>query len=288
MYWDEVGHHMGPERLAEFWMAHPRARAAINARVSGDQHTWPMDWFRAGFSGSLPFANALSIGAGMGELERDLLRKGVASFVTGIDVVEEPLRLAAETAMREGLDSKLAYVRADAREYLARHASAFDAIFFHGALHHFDRIDSLMELVRSALVPGGWLYLDEYVGPSMRQWTARRLLLSNVVYYLLPSGARRPRIVRAPVNPEDPTEMIESHAIVPAVRKHFEIVEKRDYGGNLLGVIYANLRRDDPETLDRAVARILRWEELLLRVAPSHFAVIVARAAGSNARRLTT
>jgi SAM-dependent methyltransferase len=270
MYWDDVGHHLG-ETLDRFWMTHPEVRARINTRVSGDPACWPTQWFRARFAGRLPLRRALSVGCGTGSLERDLVRQGIVLEVTGIDVAPQPLEVARAEAEKAGMGHAITYRVADAREHL-RQSDGLDAVFFHGSLHHFDRLGELLGLVRRALQPEGLLYLDEYVGPSMREWGPRLLFLPNLLYYLLPKSLRRPRLVRAPVNREDPTEMVCAGEILGAVEDHFRVLERRDYGGDLLALIYPNLRRpgEGPEApalaeLDDAVRFLLDCEELLLR-----------------------
>ena len=259
-------------------MSHPRVREEINRAVSGDPEVWPISWFRREMSGRLPFERALSIGSGIGNLERDLVRQEIVGEVTGIEITEAPLREAERLAFESGLSDRISYVREDARQVL-REESDLDAIFFHASLHHFDRLDELMELVRGALRPDGVLYRDEYIGPSMSQWNALRLLPANLAYYLLPRRIRRPWLVRTPLNPEDPTEAIASAEIVPALERRFEILRRRDYGGNLLSLIYPNLHRHDAVRgdLDRAIERLLRLERRLFRRFGSYHAVIVAR-----------
>ncbi|HUP47281.1 MAG TPA: class I SAM-dependent methyltransferase, partial [Thermoanaerobaculia bacterium] len=255
-------------------MAHPRIRAEINRRVSGDPATWPTQWFRREFGAHMPFGTALSIGCGSGNLERDLVNQGIVSGVTGIDIVATPLQFAAKQA--EGLP--IWYEQADAYEFLRSHPAAFDAILFHASLHHFDRVEEIVALTRGALRPGGLLYVDEYVGPSMSQWNLRRLLPLNIAYYRLPRVLRRPKLVRTPLNPDDPSEAVASADIVPAIEKHYRIVARRDYGGNLLEVIYPNLNKNAPAAvLDAAVERLIGWEDAVLaRGAPSFHSVSVA------------
>ncbi|RMH22863.1 MAG: class I SAM-dependent methyltransferase [Acidobacteria bacterium] len=272
MYWDKVEHHLGRRHLERMWMDHPRVRARINRRVTGDPGRWPTDWLCQRLAGRLPLARGLSIGCGTGGLERDLLRKGVVRRITGVDLGEEPLAYARRAAEETGLGAAVDYVRADARRYLEQHPRAFEAVFFHASLHHFDRLDELLSAVRRALVPGGVLYLDEYVGPSMGDWGVRLLLLPNLVYYALPKALRRPRLVRTPRNPDDPTEAICAAGIMAAVERHFDVRARRDYGGNLVSLLYPNLRRPgegaaspSAALFDQAVDFLLDLEELLLR-----------------------
>jgi hypothetical protein len=78
-------------------------------------------------------------------------------------------------------------------------------------------------------------------------------------------------LIRAPINRQDPTEAINSSQILDSVEKHFDILERRDYGGTLVSVIYPNLRRpnespgSDPEEFDRAITFLLDLEEWCLR-----------------------
>ena len=252
-------------------MAHPLIRETINRRVSGDPAVWPITWFRRQFGVRMPFRRALSIGCGPGTLERDLVAQGVVSSITGIDIVPSPLELAA----REAAGLPIRYERADAYEYLRAHPSTFDAIFFHASLHHFERVDEILSLARAALAPDGVIYLDEFVGPSMHEWNVWRLLRPNFEYYRLPRSARRVKLVRTPVNPEDPTEAVAAADILPAVDRHFRVLERRDYGGNLLALIYPNLEKRST-ALNTAVAELIAREDQLLRAGtPSHHAILV-------------
>ena len=261
MYWDDVDHHTGAEHLQHFWMAHPRIRQEINRRVTGDGELWPTAWFRREFASHLPLARALSIGCGPGNLEPDLVRRGIVGSITGIDIVPSPLAFATEQAC----DMPITYEQADAYEYLRARPASLEGIFFHASLHHFERVDEIVELARRALVPGGLLYIDEFVGPSMHQWNALRLLRPNIAYYRLPRVMRRPRLVRTPINRDDPTEAVAAADIIPALEKHFRILARRDYGGNLLSIIYPNLNKDAPrEVFDAGIEKLIRWEDELL------------------------
>jgi SAM-dependent methyltransferase len=241
----------------------------VNRRITGDPSVWPIPWFRARAAARLPFGRALSIGCGTGPLERDLVRSGITAKATGVDVTLAPLAFARRAARAEGMRDRIAYAQAEARSLLEREKH-WDAVFFHGSLHHFEDVPGILGRVRSALKPGGTLYLDEYVGRSRGDWRMRHLVLPNLAYRTLPRAARRTHIVRSPVTGEDPTEQIASADILPAVERFFRVVERRDYGGNLMLTAYPCLRRPgpggvDPEVFSAAVRRLLRWEDALLR-----------------------
>lgn len=256
MYWDEIAHHTD---TSEIWMGHPLVRAAINRRITGDPNVWPIPAMLSGRR----FERGVSIGCGTGGLERSLT--GIVREITGIDASDAVL----EEARRLG--PGISYIAADAREFLR--GKTFDAIFFHQSLHHFDRLDELMTIVWNALAPNGMVYLDEYIGPSRDEWTWGNLFGPNLVYRLLPRGTRRTRIVRAPINREDPTEAIDSSEIVHAVERHFQVTLRRNYGGHLLALLYPNMNRESAR-FDAAVAQLIAAEERSLE--RSFYAVIIA------------
>jgi O-antigen biosynthesis protein len=270
-YWDDLSRHTD---LVSIWMAHPLVRAAINTRVSGDPSVWPVEALKREIAAHIPVRAAVSIGCGLGSLERSLIDEGVVSSITAIDISETAIAEARRSAGTRAAQ----YVCADAREYLRARPASFDAVFFHQSLHHFDNLDELMALARTALRTAGFLYIDEYVGPSRDEWSPFKLLLPNVAYRMLPRSTWRPHLVRAPINREDPTEAIRSSRILPAIEKHFVTTSRKDYGGNLLSVIYPNLSQVDKRAFDAAVRKLIGMEDQLLRLgASSYYTAMVAR-----------
>jgi SAM-dependent methyltransferase len=274
-YWSDLGRH----GWDELWLNHPAVRARINRRVTGDPAKWPIAWLADVVPDRVPFRRAVSIGCGVGNLERSLAELSLVGHVRGIDSSPEAIAEARRRAVPFG--ERIVYEVADARTALAAERG-LDAVFFHSSLHHFDRLPELLELVRAALAPRGVLYFDEYVGPSRGEWTWRHLVRWNLLYWRLPRAVRRTRVIRRPVNREDPTEAIESSGILPAVGRNFRVLARRDYGGNLLAVLYPSLLRPDQpggppaEAFDAVVARLLEREEALLERGPGYNTVVVA------------
>ena len=235
----------------------------------------------------LPFRRALSIGCGTGPLERPIVSLGIASHVTAVDESANAVGFAKSAATEAGMGGKINYLVWDGRQVL-RETSGWDAIFFHESLHHFDRLEELFALIRAALRPGGILFLDEYIGPSRDEWSWRKLLFPNLVYRCLPRDLRRTKIIRAPVTEDDPTEMICSSQIGPLVRRKFDILEWKNYGGNLMSLIYVSLKQPAISDLsarkrfDDAVEFLLDLEDFLLdhpilTLSKSFHAAVIAR-----------
>jgi len=277
-YWSDV-RNFGWDEL---WMNHAAVRERINRRVTSEPARWPIQWLPSVVPGRIPLPRAVNIGCGVGHLERGLVQHGLVSHVTGIDTSAEAIEEARRLTAAAGLSERVAFVVVEARAFLEE-ARGLDAVFFHASLHHFDRLPELLGLVRQALKPAGLLYVDEYVGPARDEWTWRDLLRWNAIYRALPAAVRRTHVIRRPINRADPTEAVASSQILPALARHFRILARRDYGGNLLAAIYPSLRRPDqaggpsPELFDRVVVSLLdREERMLARGAGSFQTVVVA------------
>jgi SAM-dependent methyltransferase len=275
-YWSDVRRY----GWDELWMNHPAVRERINLRVTGDPALWPIQWLARVVPGRVPFARAANVGCGTGHLEASLLDHGIVARITGIDRSAEAIGEARRRAADAGHGVAASFVVEEAEAFLERERD-LDAVFFHASLHHFERPPEILGLVRRALKPSGILYLDEYVGPARHEWTWRHLLRWNAVYRTLPVAVRRTRVIRRPINREDPTEAVASSAILPGVAEYFRVLARRDYGGQLLAPIYPSLRRPDqpggptPELFDRVVGELLDREDRLLAGGGGSFQSIV-------------
>lgn len=284
-YWNDLSHHVGSIQEL-FWLSHPLVRDRVYRRISGDIRFGAIHWLAGYLASETPLERCVSIGCGTGGLERELVANGIVTRIVGVDVEDEPLAYARRERDTAGIGAdRIDYVKTDARDFLSRQ-SGLDGVFFRGSLHHMDRLDDMMARVSKALRTGGLLYADEYVGPSMHQWNWRTLFLANLFHNLLSWKVRRVGIIRAPRNPDDPTEMICSSEILPAIRRHFVVETRRDYGGNLVALIYANLQRPSADRahptqqeFDRAIEFLLDSEDRLTRTARlrSHHSIVVAR-----------
>lgn len=89
---------------------------------------------------------------------------------------------------------------------------------------------------RDVLVPGGWFYFSEYVGPKYVQYIDRMLGEASTIRGLLPARYRMrsdgkeipTRCQRLPLQgmiERDPSECVDTRAIVLAVRETFPDME---------------------------------------------------------------
>ncbi len=236
-FWDEH-HHVAED--PDFWMAHPLGRAAINRRISGDPHVWPLDAF--GASAGRRFGLGLSLGCGLGTLERAVRRMDLCANVEGIDGSQASLDEARAKAREAGLTG-ITYRRANLNS-LPLPRKRYDAVFFHQSLHHVRCVEKLLGRVVRALRPDGVLFLDEWTGPSRTEWTPDALARARSLFAALPAAWRKTQVLQPPVQAYDPSECIRSSAILPGVRRLFDIAVERPYGGHLVSVLLPQLERD--------------------------------------------
>ena len=273
-FWDR-NHRIAED--SNYWMADPICRQAINRRVSGDPWLWPLEAFQR--YAHRRFRRALSLGCGLGAFERAARRIDLADEIEGVDASEASLEIARQAAKQERL-SGITY-RTGNLNTLTLPRSRYDLIAFHASLHHVRSVEKLLARVDRALTPDGFLFLEEWVGPSRAEWTAARLSRLRVLYSELPEAWRAHEVLRGPIALDDPSEAVRSSAILPAVRRLFDVLAERPYGGHLVAVILSQLAHDRVPAADRAalIERLLAQEDADLAADPSStfHTVIVAR-----------
>ncbi|HEV7505785.1 MAG TPA: class I SAM-dependent methyltransferase [Thermoanaerobaculia bacterium] len=251
-------------------------RRYINESISGSPDCWPIDWLHSRLQ-PRRFSTALSLGCGDGPLERDLVAKGICDSILAIDISAGALDIARAKAAALELNG-IEYRQGDLNA-LDLSGQRFDAAFAHQSLHHVENLEDCLSTTASALASDGFLYLDEYVGPSRKEWTPASIVDADRVYLSLPASVRRKRHIGAPIDRSDPTEAVRSSKILSVLARYFHIEDRRDYGGNFLALIHPHLRLDDlnPPERDEVLLTIIEAEKVHLKSgASSYYTVLVA------------
>lgn len=275
------------------WIHLDEVQALINRRVSGDPSIRPLAWFanHLAAAGALPMQRALVLGCGAGQVERDLHQHGWAREIVAFDLSPRVLARAREAAA--GIDS-IRYVRAsmDALPVGEPHflPGSFDAVLGVASVHHCARLDALYAAVVRLLAPGGWFFLDEYVGPDRFQYSRTHMEQVSALLDLLPERLLKTRSgelkrgLRPPTVDEvvavDPSEAVCSSRILPLLQERFEVVAQRPYGGSVLHVLLANIAQNflTSESKRWLRAMIEAEDELdRLGVLEQHFSCAIAR-----------
>jgi SAM-dependent methyltransferase len=276
----------------QHWLQHPLVQERINLKISGAPQINRFEYFLHRYlEGKMPVERALTLGSGLGELERGLCQYGFARSHQGVDLSDGAVRIAAEKAQAAGSDH-LSYRTADLNT-IKLERQAYDVIFGVSSVHHIDNLEHLFRQVQQALKPGGYFFLDEFIGPSRFQWTNAQLQSMNGQLRLLPKELRRrisdrkkfkERVIRKTVGEiiaSDPSEAARSSEIVPLLTEYFKIVEIKGYGGailhQLLYDIAGNFCEENAGSLEH-LRRLFTLEDELTAsgTVSNDFAVIIA------------
>lgn len=289
------GSDFAPER---FWGHVPEVERRTLRRVAADgrSRSWAEACVRELLAGRTPVERMLSLGCGTGELERTLARLGAFRECDAWDIAPGGIEIARRLAREEGF----ANIHYEVRDVtLAGSAELpperYDAVWFESSLHHIEPLERVCQQVARTLKPDGFLFLNEYVGPSAFAFSARQKELIRAAFALIPARFRRsfepggpalltsaPIPTPAEVKAEDPTEAVRSADILAVLPDYFDIVFRRETGGTLLQFllhgIAGNFREDDPESL-RILRMLFEIEDALLETGEvrSDFVVIAAR-----------
>ncbi|MGI8784275.1 MAG: class I SAM-dependent methyltransferase [Acidobacteriota bacterium] len=242
-----------------YWLALPTVVQWVNLRLTGSAQIWPLSWFLFSIQDKLPVERAVSIGCGVGNLERETARHQGARHIDGIDVSKPALLHARQAALQAGYSDTISYHLEDAAAWLrnAVKSPGYDLIFFHCSLHHIERLEEVLSLCARCLRGGapGLLYVDEYIGPSRREWQADHLGHANAIFGRIPPQYKRASKVFPPVALDDPTEMIRSSEIEGVLRNHFEVIHYKPYYGNVVMPLVSAIKGTGLQ--DPAVLKIL-------------------------------
>lgn len=228
------------ETAVRSWWHSPVIMGEVQRRVTGETGKPVEEYFHDRYCPT-PFARALSLGAGNGELERSMLELGVCEEILGIDISEARVE-HANAAIPEALRDRLSFECHNLETW--RPDGQFNLLIARDVLHHIARLEELCEALNGLLRPGSLLYVDEYVGPVRFQWTDKQLeviarlldrLSSPLVVDLVePALGPRRRAQRPTVEgmiAADPSESVRSDEITSILAAHFDVVERRPYGG---------------------------------------------------------
>lgn len=272
-HWDRRTTEKLPERRA--WWQSRAVRCHINRQVSGEPYLGTGEglvmMFRQRLSGRV-LRNGVSIGAGLGNKEMRFLSLGMVERFDLFELSTVRIAKGREIAERLGLSERVTFHQADG--FSAVGPESVELVHWNNSLHHMLDVRQAVAWSERVLSPGGFFFLDDFVGPDRFQWSDRALAVATGVRSLLPRRYLRradagaddrlaPREVVRPsarrVARDDPSEAADSAAILPAVAEVFPQAEVLPTGGLVYHVALANLLHnfDEGDTDDLALLQTL-------------------------------
>jgi SAM-dependent methyltransferase len=175
-----------------------------------------------------PKQNCLSLGSGIGRVERYLLSIG---FATRFETIElSPIH--NEMIMK--VNSRI-----DAREgdlnFVELKPNTYDFILCHGVLHHLINLEHIIEQINHALKPDGRLLIYEYIGEDRWQFSEAQLSRLRRMFPNI-------KLNNIPVWRVNGFEAVRSSDLLELITKQFGQVCERsvNYGGVFFPLIICN------------------------------------------------
>lgn len=278
------------------WGQIPIVAARLNERISGDPKIDHFEYTKRKYIDPMRKKHGpikmLSVCCGVGQLEREMLKNGFCDEVLAYDVSAPCIEQANALAAAEGLGSKARFVAADLNSLKLAEDESFDVVFNEAALHHISNLEHLIQECRRVCKPHSVFVNHDFIGPNHHQWTERQLSIINSILSRLPNplkGSRtnpgaihfsRKALSMAEMLDIDPTEGVRSQDTLPVMQRWFDIVERKDFGGTILHILFNDIAGNFMAPEHDALVKILVYlEDLLLETAdlPSDFSYWVAR-----------
>lgn len=233
------------------WWDIPAIKHRWNYLVSGNPAVDHCEYISSKYLSQKSNLTALSLGSGLGTRELRWAEMNKFVRIDGYDVSDTSVRYANELAKQKGYSEVLKFHVADVYS-VPLASNSYDVVIGEMSLHHFSPLGTILVRIREALRPGGYLFVDEFVGPTRFQWTKRQLAAINALLTLFPKRYKTPQncsLCKPKVRRQgtlsmrlsDPSEAVESSKILPLLHQVFEVVETREYGGNLLPMIFTDI-----------------------------------------------
>jgi SAM-dependent methyltransferase len=235
------------------WSGIEQVHLNHNLLITGERDYYWILYVRDRYFPKGQAGDTLSLGCGEGHVDRILKKCGfVFRSFSGIDLSPKSIARARWEAEKISLAPSINYFTADLNSYRPPKA-AFDFIYFFQSLHHIQALEALLEACALALRPEGLLMVNDFVGPFRFQWTEEQVKMANKILQVLPeelrqdlrfNGSIKNEVYRPTVNEMikgDPSEAVRSGEIEPVLRRYFEIVEEKSWGGTLNNLIFENI-----------------------------------------------
>lgn len=294
-HWSEVFSEKLQELISRqtYWLAIPEVSERYHRLATGGKAAnWVRFCLDEYLSTALPVERMLSIGCGDGNLELQLAGYNAFQKFDAFDIAEGAISVARSRAKAASVTNVNFEVR-DVNQLILP-GNHYDAAWFNMSLHHIEALEHSCSQVSQALKPGGFLFVNEYIGPSRFDFTARQKRVLALVNELIPAkylrlpppavGIRSDAPIPDPaeVSRIDPSEAVRSAEIMEVISRYFDIQTYHPICGTilqfLLGTIAWNFRTEDPDSI-KVLKMLFAIEDTLVEVGDlqSDFALIVAR-----------
>jgi 2-polyprenyl-3-methyl-5-hydroxy-6-metoxy-1,4-benzoquinol methylase len=186
-------------------------------------------------------ARVLELGCGDGDLAVELAARGAR--VTGVDI--SPERILRARVHAAGSSASFEIADLNTAEFAPE---SFECVVAHSALHHVYNLDHALAAARRALVPGGTIVVNDFIGagwfekvayalgyavlPTLQPYRTKWSLRRRLGPFLASERQKRLAVDRGGsdgLHAHSPFEGISQYSIVEKVAACFEVTERFTY-----------------------------------------------------------
>ncbi len=226
------------------WWIIPYVQKRWNQLITGEPDLKYEAYFVKKYLKDKKEVRMISIGSGSCSHEIEFATYPHFREIVCVDIAENRLQAGKSLARERGL-TNIRFLNCDIHD-LELSESGFDIVLFNSSLHHMYHVEEILKgQVRKILKPEGLLLINEYVGCNRLQYPRKQLQAINEALVSIDQDYRKRFMTKwlkkryygsgwLRMFVADPSECVDAESILPALRKHFIVMEERPYGGNLL------------------------------------------------------
>ena len=128
------------------------------------------DWIQFVIDDYKPRKSCLSLGSGLGRIEKYLIEHGFAEYI-------ETIELCADVNIKNRLHKEEIDVIKGDLNFINLEQNKYDFILCHGVLHHLINLEHILNEINEALTNDGIFLVYEYVGETRWQFSQKKLTL---------------------------------------------------------------------------------------------------------------
>lgn len=258
------------------WFNKPRLVSYMNQCISPETGIGVVGELQHILAGAT-LQRGISVGCGDGSKEQRFLKAGLVEHFDLFEVSTAYGDAAVRLAAEEGLSGRINVTIGDAFSHDT--AGRYDLVYWDHSLHHMMDVDQAIAWSMAALAPGGWLVVNDYVGPTRLVWRrkevdfAREFLRTHQARLGFdPTALRYKHVVdRVRLLLRDPSEAPQSDRIMPSFQQRCGF-GMRPLGGVMIHLCAPFLDRIEDED-DPIYDALIAWDKRALEEGHNHFAL---------------
>lgn len=250
-HWDDIAVNTA-HQIRFFWDI-PAVTEYRNKQITGNINETRISYVNNIYFKTLNNKNleALSIGSGQAYAEIEYAKLGIFKKIVCSDISNYSLKKAKQNARINGVEEIFDFRVSSAADIINSYEK-YDIIFCFNSLHHIPDVGAYLAKLSGILNHEGLIIIDDSIGPRHHRYPKRKIKLMQAILESIPEDYRidikNGRIKKRILIPSplmiyllDPSEMIASDEIMPAIKENYNVLQYTPYAGSLLTHVITNI-----------------------------------------------